>query len=159
MSTQTETMPSTTDRIEKEIVLNAPRARVWRALTNIREFNEWFGVALTSPFALGAKVSGHMTHPRYEHVVMTAWVETMEPEHHFAYRWHPDALDPNTDYSAEPTTLVTFILDEVEGGTKLSITETGFDALPESRRAHALQGNSNGWKSQLERIRKYVASH
>ncbi|MEO8624325.1 MAG: SRPBCC family protein, partial [bacterium] len=127
-------MPSTTDRIEKEIILDAPRARVWRALTNVREFNEWFGVALTAPFAPGAKVSGQITHPGYEHVTITAWVETMEPERHFAYRWHPDALDPNVDYSAEPTTLVTFILDDVEGGTKLSVTETGFDSLPESRR-------------------------
>ncbi|MEP7001705.1 MAG: SRPBCC family protein, partial [bacterium] len=145
-------MPSTTDRIEKEIILDAPRARVWRAITNVREFNEWFGVALTAPFAPGVTVSGQITHPGYEHVTMTAWVETMEPEHHFAYRWHPDNLDPTVDYSAEPTTLVTFILEEVERGTRLIVTETGFDALPASRRAHALQGNSNGWKSQLERI-------
>jgi uncharacterized protein YndB with AHSA1/START domain len=151
-------MPSATDRIEKHIVLSSPRARVWRAITDVREFNKWFGVALTQPFAPGAVVSGNITNPGYEHLVMTAWVETMEPEHRFAFRWHPNAVEPEVDYSAEPTTLVTFILDEVEGGTRLTIIESGFDAIPESRRMRAFDGNSKGWAQQLERIRRHVTA-
>jgi uncharacterized protein YndB with AHSA1/START domain len=152
-------MSSSTDRIEKQIVLNSPRSRVWRAITDVREFNQWFGVALTTPFAPGAVVSGYITSPGHESLLMTAWVETMEPERCFSFRWHPSAIDPNVDYAADPTTLVTFILDEVDGGTKLTITETGFDALPESRRTKAFSGNASGWEQQLQRIRNYVAAH
>jgi len=152
-------MPSSTDRIEKQIVLDSPRARVWRAITDVREFNQWFGVALTTPFEPGAVVSGYITNPGYESLLMTAWVETMEPEHRFSFRWHPAAIDAKTDYSAEPSTLVTFVLEEVKGGTKLTVTETGFDALPESRRTKAFAGNESGWGQQMQRIRTYLAAH
>ena len=150
-------MPSSTDRLEKQIVIDAPRTRVWRAITDVQEFNEWFGVRLTSPFAPGAEVSGQITIPGYTHVTMTAWVETVEPEHRFSFRWHPNAIDPKVDYSGEPTTLVTFTLEEVSGGTRLTVTESGFDAIPEWRRVPAFQGNSEGWASQLENVRKHVA--
>lgn len=148
-----------TDRIEKQKVLVAPRSRVWRALTDIREFNAWFGVNLTSPFAPGAEVSGKLAYPGYTHLTATLWVETMEPEHLFAFRWHPYAIDETVDYSSEPTTLVTCTLEEVEEGTLLKIVESGFDAIPESRRAKAFQSNSGGWTSQLENIRKYLEQH
>ncbi|HTE46869.1 MAG TPA: SRPBCC family protein, partial [Gemmatimonadaceae bacterium] len=115
-------MSSSSDRIEKQVVLESPRSRVWRAITDVREFNQWFGVALTSPFGPGATVSGHVTNAGYESLVMTAWVETMEPERLFSFRWHPHALDPKVDYSKEPTTLVTFALEDSKGGTKLTIT-------------------------------------
>jgi uncharacterized protein YndB with AHSA1/START domain len=151
--------PSSTDRIEKQIVLDAPRDRVWRALTDVREFNEWFGVELTEPFRLGSAVSGRITSRGYEHVVMTAWVETIDPEHRFAFRWHPHAVDSNVDYSSEPTTLVTFILEDVKGGTRLTVIESGFDALPESRRLQAFSGNAAGWAQQLEKIKRHLASH
>jgi uncharacterized protein YndB with AHSA1/START domain len=151
-------MPSSTDRIEKSIVLPAPRSRVWRAITDVREFNAWFGVALTAPFTLGAAVSGPITVPSYEHLVMTVWVETIEPERHFAFRWHPSAIEPGVDYSAEPTTLVTFTLEDVPGGTRLTIVESGFDALPESRRLPAFTDNSKGWAAQIEKIAAYLAA-
>jgi uncharacterized protein YndB with AHSA1/START domain len=154
------TMPTTsTDRIEKEIVLNSPRSRVWRALTNVREFNEWFGVALTSPFAPGTLTSGKITVSGYEHIVAELWVETMEPEKRFSFRWHPGDSDPKVDTSKEPTTLVTFTLEDAKGGTKLSIVETGFDALPESRRVKAFTGNERGWAGQMRRIADYLAKH
>lgn len=149
-------MPSTSDRIEKQIVLDAPRERVWRALTDVREFNEWFRVSLTSPFAPGAVVSGQMTYPGHEHLTMTAWVETIEPQRRFAFRWYPSAIEAGVDYSSEPTTLVTFTLEDVEGGTRLTVVESGFDALPESRRRAALQGNAKGWETQLNNIRAHV---
>jgi uncharacterized protein YndB with AHSA1/START domain len=151
-------MPSTSDRIEKQIVLDAPRERVWRAITDVNEFNEWFGVALTSPFRPGAVVSGEVTSPGHEHLVMTVWVETMEVPRRFAFRWYPDATNPDVDYAGEPTTLVTFTLEDApNGGTRLTIVESGFDAIPESRRAAAFSGNSRGWDGQLENIRKHLA--
>jgi uncharacterized protein YndB with AHSA1/START domain len=151
-------MPSDTDRLEKSIVLDAPRSRVWRAITDYREFNDWFGVSLTAPFTPGAEVSGKITIPGYTHVTMTAWVETVEPEQRFTFRWHPNAIDPNVDYSSEPTTLVTFLLDEVPEGTRLTVIESGFDALPEERRLPSLKGNSTGWATQLENVRKHLAA-
>jgi uncharacterized protein YndB with AHSA1/START domain len=154
-------MPTTTqstDRIEKQITLDAPRPRVWRALTEVKQFNAWFGVSLSTPFAPGAEVSGHMNIRGYEHMTMTIWIETLEPDRFFSFRWHPYAVEPGVDYSAEPTTLVSFTLEDAGAGTRLTIVESGFDAIPESRRAKAFSMNSNGWNGQAENIRKFLAS-
>jgi uncharacterized protein YndB with AHSA1/START domain len=152
----TQPSETSTDRIEKQIVLPAPRERVWRALTDVREFNQWFGVSLEAPFAPGAEVSGRIVHKGYEHVVARMWVETMEAPTRFAFRWHPHAIQAGVDYSQEPTTLVTFTLEPAEGGTLLRVVESGFDAIPESRRATAFQSNAKGWAGQLENIRKHL---
>ena len=154
-------MPTTTqstDRIEKQITLDAPRSRVWRALTDVKQFNTWFGVSLETPFATGAEVSGQITIPRYQHVTMTIWIETMEPDRFFSFRWHPYAVEPGVDYASEPTTLVSFTLEDAGAGTRLTIVESGFDAIPESRRAKAFSMNSAGWNGQAENIRKFLAS-
>jgi uncharacterized protein YndB with AHSA1/START domain len=148
---------ASTDRIEKTIQLRAPVSRVWRALTNAREFGEWFRVKLEGPFAPGATVRGHITHPGYEHLKMEAFVERMEPERLFSFRWHPYAIDPNADYSAEPTTLVEFRLEEVAGGTRLIVVESGFDRIPAARRAEAFRMNDQGWSEQLRNIERHVA--
>jgi len=145
-----------TDRIEKEMVLRAPRARVWRALTDSREFSAWFGVKLEGPFAIGQSVKGPITIPGYTHVTMEVIVESMEPERLFAYRWHPYAVDPKQDYAAEPMTLVEFRLEEAPGGTRLSVVESGFDRLPAHRRDEAFRMNEPGWQAQLENVRKHV---
>ena len=156
-------MPSTTatsgstDRIEKQVTLDAPRSRVWRALTDVTQFNAWFGVSLTAPFAPGAEVSGKITIWKYEHVTMTIWIERMEPERFFSFRWHPYAIEPGIDYASEPTTLVSFTLEDVPDGTRLTIVESGFDAIPESRRAKAFSMNASGWAGQVENIRKFLA--
>jgi uncharacterized protein YndB with AHSA1/START domain len=153
-------MPATTpptDRIEKQITLDVPPSRVWRALTEVEQFNAWFGVSLGTPFAPGAEVSGQITIRGYEHVTMTIWIETMEPDRFFSFRWHPYAIEPGVDYSAEPTTLVSFTLEEAGAGTRLTIVESGFDAIPESRRAKAFTMNSNGWNGQAENIRRFLA--
>jgi len=132
MTTAQATSPmSNTDRFETDIVLDAPRSRVWRALTDVKQFNQWFGVNLAGEFAPGREIAGNITIRGYEHVQMTLWVETMEPERRFAFRWHPNAIEPNVDYSQEPTTLVTFTLDDEADGTRLTVVESGFDALPE----------------------------
>lgn len=149
---------ASTDRIEKEVILDAPRSRVWRALTDVTQFNTWFGVSLTEPFTPGAEVSGKLNIRNYDHLTMTIWIETMEPERFFSFRWHPYAIDEKVDYSNEPTTLVSFTLEEMAGGTRLTIVESGFDAIPESRRAKAFSMNSSGWTGQAENIRKFLAA-
>lgn len=153
----TTTNPST-DRIEKEVILNSPRSRVWRALTDVTQFNTWFGVSLTEPFTPGAEVSGKLNIRNYDHLTMTIWIETMEAERFFSFRWHPYAIDEKVDYSNEPTTLVSFTLEEMAAGTRLTIVESGFDAIPESRRAKAFSMNSSGWTGQAENIRKFLAA-
>jgi uncharacterized protein YndB with AHSA1/START domain len=151
------TTATTTDRIEKQVTLDAPRSRVWRALTEVKQFNTWFGVTLETPFTPGAEVSGMIRIRGFENVKMTIWIESMEPERFFSFRWHPYAIEPGVDYSAEPTTLVTFTLEDAGEGTQLTIVESGFDAIPESRRAKAFSMNSSGWNGQAENIRKYLA--
>jgi uncharacterized protein YndB with AHSA1/START domain len=147
---------TTTDRIEKEVVLRASRARVWRALTDSREFGAWFGVKLEGDFAVGRSVKGPITIPGYTHVTMEVIVESIEPERLFSYRWHPYAVDPKQDFSAEPMTLVEFRLEDASGGTRLSIVESGFDQLPPHRRDEAFRMNEPGWQAQLENVRKHV---
>ena len=149
---------STTDRIEKTIVLKAPRARVWRALTYHQEFGAWFRVALESPFREGETVRGRITHPGYEHATMEVVVERMEPERLFSYRWHPFAVDKATDYSHEPPTLVEFRLEDAPGGTRLTVVESGFDKLPPERRDEAFRMNEGGWAEQVTNIERHVAS-
>jgi uncharacterized protein YndB with AHSA1/START domain len=146
-----------TDRIEKRIQLKAPRARVWRALTDAEEFGTWFQCKLDGPFAPGRTLSGQITYPGYEHLKMEFYVERIEPEHFFSYRWHPHAVKPDVDYASEPTTLVEFQLEENAAGTLLSIVESGFDRVPLARRAEAFRGNEQGWASQLQNIERYVA--
>jgi uncharacterized protein YndB with AHSA1/START domain len=147
-----------TDRIEKQIVLKAPRARVWRALADAEEFGRWFGVRLEGRFAPGARVAGRITTPGYEHVRMEVTVEKVEPETLLSYRWHPYAIDPAIDYSGEPTTLIELRLAEVPGGTRLTVTESGFDRIPAERRAEALRENDQGWAAQLANIERHVAT-
>src|SRR6188508_2952546 len=130
---------SSTDRIEKTVHLRAPVARVWRALTDAGEFGTWFRVKLDGAFAVGATIHGRITYPGYEHLTMEVLVERMDPERLFAFRWHPAAIEPGTDYSAEPTTLVEFRLDEAAGGTRLTVVESGFDRLPAARRSEAFR--------------------
>ena len=146
-----------TDRIEKRVVLRAPRARVWRAITDAREFGVWFGVKLEAPFTEGATVRGRITSPGYDHLTMEVLVERIDPERYFAYRWHPFAVDPAIDYSHEPTTLVEFRLDETADGTVLTISESGFDRIPLARRAEAFRMNDGGWTEQARRIERYVS--
>ena len=148
--------PTSTDRIERQILLRAPRSRVWRALTDSAEFGTWFGVKVEGTFAPGAHVRGAITHPGYEHVVFDITIERMEPERLFSWRWHPHPVEPGVDYSAEPTTLVEFRLEEAEGGTLLTIVESGFDRVPAHRRERAFRMNEGGWAAQAENLRRHV---
>ena len=146
-----------TDRIEKQILIKAPRSRVWRALTDLGEFQQWFGAALDHPFARGSRSRGHVTEKGWEHVQMEITVERMEPEHTLTYRWLPFAIDPKRDYSQEKRTLVEFSLEEVDGGTRLTVVESGFEFVAADRRAEAFKMHEGGWEGQLKNIAKYVA--
>ena len=152
-------MSPSTDRIEREVLLKAPQSRVWRALSNAEEFGGWFGAALKGKtFAAGQRVQGRITYPGYEHVVFDVVIERMEPERLLSWRWHPAAVEPSVDYSAEPATLVVFELQEAEGGTLLSVVESGFDKVPPARRLEAFRLNSGGWDEQMQNIAKHVAT-
>jgi uncharacterized protein YndB with AHSA1/START domain len=158
-----------TDRIEKEIVLRAPRSRVWRALTDSAEFGRWFGVKFDTagPFTAGLQ-RGHIVPTEADAEVAKAQqphigtpfeivIERVEPERLFAFRWHPFAIEKNVDYSAEPTTLIEFVLEQVADGTKLTVVESGFDRIPLERRAKAFAANEQGWGMMVHVIEKYVA--
>ena len=144
------------DRIERQIALSVPRQRVWQALTDSKQFGEWFRINLKGSFQVGTSIQGNMQYPGWEHVVVEFTPEKIEPETLFSYRWHPYAIDPATDYSHEPTTLVEFHLKDDNGGTLLTVIETGFSKLPASRRDEAFRMNENGWKGQLGNLQSYV---
>lgn len=146
-----------TDRIEEKILLRVPRAHVWRALTEAQEFGAWFGVKLSGAFVPGASVKGTITEKGYEGLPFEIVVERIEPQRLFSWRWHPYALDPEVDYSAEPPTLVVCELEEVDGGTLLTLVESGFDRIPAARRAEAYRMHVEGWAGQMKSIEKYLA--
>ena len=157
-----------TDRIEKNVLLRAPRSRVWRALTDSKEFGSWFGMRLDGPFAPGAKLRGVITPTTVDAEIAALQepyagkdfqlvVDRIEPERLFSFQWHPYEVQPGIDYSKEPMTLVTFTLEEQKGGVLLTVVESGFDKIPLSRRAEAFKANEGGWAKQMELIAKYLA--
>lgn len=158
----------TTDRIEKEVLLRAPLERVWRAISDADEFGQWFGVRFDGPFVPGTSVTGVITPTTVDEEVARAqephagksdtWqIVAVEPKRRLAFRWHPYAVEPDVDYTEEPTTLVEFTLEETPDGVRLRIVESGFDKVPAERRASAFESNSEGWAAQTELVRKYLA--
>jgi uncharacterized protein YndB with AHSA1/START domain len=156
-----------TDRIEKKVLLRAPRKRVWRALADSKEFGHWFGMKFDGPFTPGAVMRGVISPSKvdaevakaqkaHEGVAFDITIETMEPERLFSFRWHPGAVDPGMDYSAEPTTLVEFVLEETVEGVLLTVRESGFDRIPLARRAKAFTANEGGWTIMVKVIEEYV---
>jgi uncharacterized protein YndB with AHSA1/START domain len=156
----------TTDRIEKQILLRAPLHRVWRALTDSVEFGAWFGVKFDGPFRRGfmrGVIVPTTMDPEvakaqepYEGKAFEITVEQMEHERLFSFRWHPYAVETGVDYSTEPTTLVSFTLEQLADGVLLTVTESGFDQIPLARRAKAFQANEQGWGMQVKLIEAYV---
>jgi uncharacterized protein YndB with AHSA1/START domain len=160
-------MISPGERIEKTIVLRAPRERVWRAISDATQFGTWFGVAFDGEFVAGkrivarivpTKVDPEVAKSQQAHAGVTfeIWIDRIEPPRLFSYRWHPYAIDPNVDYASEPTTLVTFELEDAPGGTKLTITESGFDRISPDRLADAFEANDEGWDAQMRLLEKYL---
>jgi uncharacterized protein YndB with AHSA1/START domain len=144
-----------TDQIQKTVILRAPRFRVWKALTDPTQFGEWFGTKLAGRFVPGQRMRGPITIPGYDHLAFEVLVERMDPERLFSWRWQPGG-DPDID-PAEPMTLVVFELEEIAEGTRLTVTESGFDQIPIARRGKAYRGNDEGWTGQLENLTQYLA--
>lgn len=147
----------TMDRIDKQIELKAPVSRVWRAITDSKEFGEWFGVKMQGPFVAGKAARGNITYPGYEHLVMEVTVVKVEPEKLFAFTWHPYAVDSKKDYSQETPTLVEFRLERTATGTLLRVSESGFTKIPSERQLEAFRKNENGWEQQMTSIGRYVS--
>jgi uncharacterized protein YndB with AHSA1/START domain len=139
-------------------MINAPRSRVWRAVSDAGELGDWFGVNFKGKaFVAGQHIQGKITYPGYEHLTMDVLIEQIVPPQRLSWRWHPAAIDPKVDYSNEPTTLVVFDLQEVEGGTMLTVVESGLDKIPLARRADVFRMNSSGWDEQMKNIKNHVA--
>lgn len=147
------------NQIEKQLELKAPVSRVWRALTDHTEFGQWFGVKLDGPFVAGQPSHGRLTVPGYEHLKWTTVTQAIEADRLFSFTWHPYAIDPHKDYSNEPSTLVEFRLAPSPAGTLLTVTESGFDALPEERRFEAFHMNEGGWEAQMRNIAGHLDAH
>lgn len=159
-----------TDQIKKQILLRAPQSRVWRALTDATEFGSWFGIKLHGPFVAGTAVQGELTGTTVNEEIAAAQqayaglrfeivVDQIEPERLICFRWHPYAIEPGVDYSAEPMTLVSFTLEEAAGGVQLTVVESGFDRIPLERRAKAFAANEGGWEVQVTLIEAYLDRH
>ncbi len=159
MNMETTQEVPTSDSIERSIHIRAPRARVWQALSVAEEHGKWFGANLAGQvFAPGQRVLGQLTICGHEDVMFDVTVERMEPERLLSYRWHPYAIEPGVDYSAEPRTVVTFTLADADGGTLLTVVESGFDQLPPERRVAAWRMNARGWEAQLKCVERYVVA-
>ncbi|MGD8833013.1 MAG: SRPBCC family protein [Pseudomonadales bacterium] len=159
-----------TDRIEKTTLLRAPLERVWHAISDSSQFGAWFGMRCEGPFIAGNKVrcaivptsvGGEVAEKQqaYEGVEFDIWVEEIVPQRQLSFRWIPYALDADTDPESAVKSLVTFELEEEAGGIRLTITESGFDAVPVDLRANAFSANEEGWTLQLQSIERYLASH
>jgi len=145
-----------TDRIEKTIDINAPVERVWRAITDPVEFGEWFRVELDGGFIPGEFTRGRMTYPGYEHLKWEVKVVGMQRPDRFSFEWHPFAVDPDVDYSKEPPTLVEFHLAATPNGTRLTVTESGFEKIPAHRMPEAFIRDESGWTQQVLNVKAHV---
>jgi uncharacterized protein YndB with AHSA1/START domain len=161
-------MGTDTDRIEKKVLLRAPRERVWHAISDARQFGSWFGVEFAGAFIAGATTIGKLVpttvdpeaakrQKQYEGFKFEFAIDRIEPQRLFSFRWHPFAVERGVDYSKEPATLVTFELEQQADGTMLTVTESGFDRIPLERRAKAFAANEQGWTAQIKLIEKYLA--
>jgi len=148
-----------TDRVERSILINATRERVWRALANAEEFGAWFGADLSGQvFKPGERARGRFSHKEFPDSYFDAVVERIEPQELMSFHWHPYAVDPAIDYAQEQPTLVTFTLAEAPGkGILLTVVESGFDKVPASRRRKAFEMHSSGWEFQLQNIARYAS--
>jgi uncharacterized protein YndB with AHSA1/START domain len=157
------------DKIEKKVLLHAPLERVWQAISDAQQFGSWFGARFDGPFRAQSRLSGAITptsvdpevaklQKPHEGKAFEFWVDRIEPMRYIAFRWHPFAIEPNIDYTKEPTTLIEFTLQAIGEATELTIVESGFENIPIARRADAFRANEGGWTHQMKLIERYLAS-
>ena len=143
-------------RIDRNIEIQAPPERVWRALTDVRELSSWFQVRIEGILEPGMEVWMTSVHPGHDGQRFRVRVAEMDPPRRLVWQWHPGEVDPAVDYSREPTTTVTFTLEPTAGGTRLSVSETGFDAISLERRAKVYRDNTQGWTEVVQWLRRHV---
>lgn len=143
-------------RIERSIEIDAPPARVFRALTDAQELGVWFRVAIEGAIAPGEEVWMTSLAEGHAGQRFNVRIGEMTPPHRMVWHWHPGEVDPAIDYAGEPRTTVTFVLTPTAGGTRLTVTETGFGAIGLERRAKVFQDNSAGWTEVLTWLRRHV---
>ena len=162
---EASTQPSSTDRIQKKVHLRAPRNRVWKAISDSKQFGSWFGMKVEGPFTANTTVKATIVpttvdpevakeQKAFEGMPFELYIERVEPERLFTFRWHPGAMQPKPE---DPTTLVCFELEDAADGILLTVTESGFDRIPLARRAKAFAENEGGWAAQMKLIEKYLA--
>lgn len=162
---EASTQPSSTDRIQKKVHLRAPRNRVWKAISDSKQFGSWFGMKVEGPFTANTTVKATIVpttvdsevakeQKAFEGMPFELYIERVEPERLFTFRWHPGATQPKPE---DPTTLVCFELEDAADGILLTVTESGFDRIPLARRAKAFAENEGGWAAQMKLIEKYLA--
>lgn len=150
---------TTPNHIERSVLIRAPRDQVWDALTDARKFGEWFHVHLRGDFEPGETITGSVTEKDLHGLQVKMDIGLMDRQRLFSWRWHPGAINPNIDYSREPTTLVEFKLEDgPKGATHLTVVESGFREIPPERRDAAYRLNYEGWGIQMSRIEDYVTS-
>lgn len=143
------------DSITRQIQIDSDLQRVWDALSDATAFGEWFRVKLDGPFVVGKTTTGHMTYHGYEGVPWTSVTEVIEPPRRFVFRW-PDC-PPGEDVGPDAVWLtVEFTLQPQDGGTLVTVAETGFAALPEDRRVSMLRDNAEGWEIQAANLKRHV---
>ena len=150
---------TTPNHIERSILIPAPRERVWGAITNAKEFGEWFHVQLRGNFEPGETIIGSVTEKDFHGLPVRMEIGQMDHEKLFSWRWHPAAINPSVDYSREPTTLVEFKLEDAPGGTHVTVVESGFKEIPPERRDAAFRMNYEGWGIQVSRLEDYITKH
>lgn len=143
-------------RIDRTVTLAAPPERVWGALTSPDELSAWFQVRIEGTIAPGSEVWMTTTHAQYAGQRFRVRIVSMDPPRRFVWQWHPGEIDPAVDYSREPFTTVTFVLEPAAWGTRLTVSETGFDEISLARRAKVYRDNSEGWTEVLVWLQKYV---
>jgi uncharacterized protein YndB with AHSA1/START domain len=147
---------TTLDRVDRSIEINAPLDRVWRALTTAKDIAAWFQVTIEGEIGPGKEAWMTSQYPGHTGQRFLVRFKEMTPNKRFVWEWHPGAVDPAVDYSREPWTTVTFTLEPVGAGTRLSVAETGFNQISLARRAKVFQDNTQGWTEVIVWIQKYA---
>jgi uncharacterized protein YndB with AHSA1/START domain len=139
------------DKIERKIIIKAPKEQVYAAITNPELIIKWFPDAIEGNFAEGEQPIFNFG----EHGKSRIYVVAMRPHDYFAYRWVPGSSHFMGDVLSTETTLVEFSLAENDDATEVTMVESGFAKIPAKLAEAAFAQNSNGWNFMLGRLEKH----
>ncbi len=145
------------DRIERIEVLPVSRELVWDAITKPEQLSQWFSIVRDMDFRVGGDINFTWDNVQSPYPGI---IEVIEPPHRFAFRWFSYAIGhPELKLRPTASTLVEFTLEEIAGGTQLTLVESGFASLPEATQAAQMQqDNQGGWQVGLAGLRTYLQS-